>query len=127
MQHLILAALLAQSGGFIEIDHPSPPSREQISISAECEGRKIEIRYAVNKPGPDLFETIAVGGKPLPRDAIGTLNDMIAGYTLDEVDLVSCDGEGDQYEVRFDAALGGGAENHRVYLRIKNGRLTQLR
>jgi hypothetical protein len=125
MQHLILAALLAQGGGFIEIDHPSPPSREQISISAECEGRKIEIRYAVNKPGPHLFETIAVDGNPLPRHAIGALNEMIAGDTLNEVDLVSCDGEGDQYEVRFHVAVGSGPEKRRLYLRIKNGRLSQ--
>jgi hypothetical protein len=125
MQHLFLAALLAQSGGFIETDHPSPPSREQISISAECEGRKIAIRYTLAVPGPDLFDTIVVDGKPLSKVSMRTLNDTIAGDTLDEVDLVSCDGEGEKYEVRFHVVVGSGPEKRRLYLRIRDGRLSQ--
>jgi hypothetical protein len=52
---------------------------------------------------------------------------MIGGYMLDEVDLVSCDGSGDEYDVLVGIAFTSGLEQDLVSLGIKNGRLRQIR
>lgn len=124
---VLAAAQTAASGALPPEVDPRIPSREVHSIEASCRGRPISVRYTVSRPGPDLFETIAIGGMALSAEQIGLLNRMLAGYMLDGVQLYSCEGEGAAYELKLNLLFSRGEERHIYLIGIRGGRVRLIR
>lgn len=60
---LVSLVVLAQAGGIADPIHPAIPSHVETSVAARCGGKAISIRYAVDRPGPDMFSLISLADR----------------------------------------------------------------
>lgn len=111
----------------VAVPLPPIPDWEEHSITAVCRGRPVALRYAIRRPGPDVFSEVSVGGKKLSDPMLANLNRMLAGYMLDNVSLYSCEGEGDEYELKFTLHFSKEEERHIYLMGLRQGQLRVIR
>jgi hypothetical protein len=121
-------ALLATLGspGWIEIVEPTPPTSVAVGLRADCAAQSVALDYRLNRPGPDIVTAVAIGGRALPDGEVSRINEMIAGYMLDSISVVSCTGVGAEYEVTVRLVFGRGPDRLSRILGIRNGRLRTI-
>lgn len=125
----LIALLLSplQSAREIVIREPTPPSRLEVALNAQCGGKAVLVRYAIQRPGPDLFSAVSVDGQEFSAQELGRLNEMLGGYMLDEAAIPSCEGDGRSYEAHMRLIYGSGPRRYHYILGLKNGQFRIIR
>lgn len=123
-----LALLAGMSQELEEVGRDLPiPSSVETTLRAECRGRRLSVTYSIRRPGPDSFTLIEVDDKPVRRDRVANLNRMLGGYMLDDVSIYSCEGAGEDYEIKMHLKFSKGEERYIYLIAIKGGQIRLIR